>query len=64
MSTFDEYANEVRSGALTWSPVHRSERFWRENAERLNGNKYELIKILVNLLGSSRDATVSSWHQR
>ena len=27
-STFDEYAAEVRSGRLEWSPVHKSEKFW------------------------------------
>lgn len=28
LSTFDEYAAEVRSGRLEWSPVHKSEKFW------------------------------------
>ena len=27
-SSFDEYATEVRSGRLEWSPVHRSDKFW------------------------------------
>ena len=27
-SSFDEYAAEVRSGRLEWSPVHRSNKFW------------------------------------
>ena len=27
-SSFDEYAAEVRSGRLEWSPVHRSDKFW------------------------------------
>ena len=31
-SSFDEYAAEVRSGRLEWSPVHRSDKFWvRQN---------------------------------
>ncbi|CAB4065228.1 ATPeV1H [Lepeophtheirus salmonis] len=33
LSSFDEYISEIRSGRLEWSPVHRSEKFWRENAE-------------------------------
>lgn len=27
-SSFDEYAMEVKSGRLEWSPVHRSDKFW------------------------------------
>lgn len=58
MSSFDEYANEVRQGKLDWTPVHRSEKFWRDNADRLNENKYELIKKLVTLLETSSDPQV------
>lgn len=58
MSTFDEYSSELKTGHLEWSPVHKSERFWRENAARLNDNKHALIKILVGLLQSSTDPTV------
>lgn len=58
MSTFDEYSTELKSGHLEWSPVHKSERFWRENAAKLNDNKHALIKILVGLLQSSTDPTV------
>merc|ERR1719187_2655525 len=31
LSSYDEYVTEVHSGRLEWSPVHRSEKFWREN---------------------------------
>ena len=27
-SSWDEYAAEVKSGRLEWSPVHRSDKFW------------------------------------
>lgn len=50
LSSFDEYSTEIRSGRLEWSPVHTSEKFWRENAARLNDKNYELLKILVRLL--------------
>ena len=46
LSSFDEYTNELKSGRLEWSPVHSSEKFWRENAHRLNEKSYELLKIL------------------
>lgn len=58
MSSFDEYANEVMSGRLRWSPVHTSERFWRENADRLNDQGYQLLKILLQLLDPSQDPEV------
>jgi len=58
LSTFDEYAAEVKSGRLEWSPVHRSEKFWRENSQRLNEKNYEILKILTKLLESSANPTV------
>ncbi|KAH9402055.1 PREDICTED: V-type proton ATPase subunit H-like [Rhagoletis zephyria] len=60
LSSFDEYSTEIRSGRLEWSPVHTSEKFWRENAARLNERNYELLKILIRLLEASRDALVLS----
>ena len=46
-SSFDEYAAEVRSGKLDWSPVHRSESFWKINASRLQEKDNELLKSLL-----------------
>uniref|UniRef100_A0A6M2DNJ4 V-type proton ATPase subunit H n=1 Tax=Xenopsylla cheopis TaxID=163159 RepID=A0A6M2DNJ4_XENCH len=60
LSSFDEYATEVKSGRLEWSPVHKSAKFWRENAPRLNEKNYELLRILIHLLESSRDPLVLS----
>uniref|UniRef100_UPI00358E9E4B V-type proton ATPase subunit H-like n=1 Tax=Myxine glutinosa TaxID=7769 RepID=UPI00358E9E4B len=58
LCSFDEYVSEIRSGRLKWSPVHRSEKFWRENATRFNENDYELLKILMHLLEHSQDPQV------
>ncbi|XP_052234612.1 V-type proton ATPase subunit H-like [Dreissena polymorpha] len=60
LSSFDEYHTEIKSGRLEWSPVHKSDRFWRENAIRLNEKNYELLKILVRLLEGSRDPLILS----
>ncbi|WAR18016.1 VATH-like protein [Mya arenaria] len=60
LSSFDEYVTEIKSGRLEWSPVHKSDRFWRENAIRLNEKNYELLKILVRLLEGSRDPLILS----
>jgi len=60
LSSFDEYASEIKLGRLEWSPVHKSERFWRENAGRLTEKNYELLKILIHLLETSKDPLVLS----
>ncbi|VEN50498.1 unnamed protein product [Callosobruchus maculatus] len=59
LSSFDEYATEVKSGRLEWSPVHKS-KFWRENAHRLNEKNYELLRILIHLLETNKDPLVLS----
>jgi len=60
LSSFDEYTTEVKSGRLEWSPVHKSEKFWRENAPRLNESNFQLLKILIKLLEQSRDPLILS----
>ncbi|KAH7889956.1 ATPase V1 complex subunit H [Phlebopus sp. FC_14] len=57
LTTYDEYVSELASGHLSWTPVHESEDFWRENASRLNERDYEQLKILIRLL-STDDALV------
>ncbi|KIY03845.1 uncharacterized protein Z520_00536 [Fonsecaea multimorphosa CBS 102226] len=50
-TTFDEYADEVNSGHLRWSPPHRNPTFWRENARRILEDKSgELPKKLTEIL--------------
>lgn len=34
LSSVDKYRAEVKTGQLTWTPVHKSESFFRENAEK------------------------------
>lgn len=58
LSTFDAYALEVRSGNLEWSVVHTSKPFWIKNSERFNENDYELLKMLISVLFTSKDSTV------
>ncbi|KAF8556913.1 ARM repeat-containing protein [Imleria badia] len=36
LTTYDEYVSELASGHLSWTPVHGSDEFWRENAPKLN----------------------------
>lgn len=58
VSSFDEYAIEVQSMRLEWSPVHKSDKFWRENAIRLNEKSHALLKILFELLQTSHDELI------
>ncbi|KAG9525572.1 vacuolar ATP synthase-like protein subunit H, partial [Aureobasidium melanogenum] len=55
-TTFSEYAAEVNSGHLRWSPPHRNQAFWSENARKiLEDNKGELAKKLAEILSKSWD---------
>ncbi|KAF8803618.1 ATPase, V1 complex, subunit H [Phlegmacium glaucopus] len=58
LTTYDEYASELASGHLSWTPVHESDDFWKENATKLNDKDYEQLRILIKLLCDSADPTV------
>ena len=49
VSSFDEYTLEITTNRLSWSPVHKSDKFWRENAQRLNENNFFLIRYAQNI---------------
>jgi len=55
MTSFDIYRKEIHSGNLQWSPVHKSEKFWKENIGRFEENNFEVISVLVNILKESKD---------
>jgi V-type H+-transporting ATPase subunit H len=53
-TTFDEYAAELQSGHLRWSPPHRNPTFWRENARRiLEEERGALPKKLTEIIAKS-----------
>jgi V-type H+-transporting ATPase subunit H len=55
-TTFDEYAAEVNSGHLRWSPPHRSPTFWAENSRRiLEHENYALLKKLAEIMAKPWD---------
>jgi len=60
LSTFDMYKKQVLSGKLDWSPVHRSEKFWRENAPRFEEDKCKLLLVLKDILTTSKDPLILS----
>jgi len=55
LSTFDMYKKEILSGSLEWSPVHKSEKFWRENITRFEENNFQMLKLLAEILNSSNN---------
>ncbi|VDN56801.1 unnamed protein product [Dracunculus medinensis] len=58
LSSFDEYVAELKSGRLQWSPVHKSDKFWRENAQRFNEKDSELVKTLIKILEVQTDSLI------
>eukprot|EP00163_Fabomonas_tropica_P014827 TRINITY_DN2696_c0_g1_i1.p1 TRINITY_DN2696_c0_g1~~TRINITY_DN2696_c0_g1_i1.p1 ORF type:complete len:437 (-),score=108.61 TRINITY_DN2696_c0_g1_i1:151-1461(-) len=59
LSSWETYKKEILSGDLEWSPVHRSETFWRENAAKFESNDYHILRILITLLRNSNPRTVA-----
>jgi len=60
LSSFETYKAEVLSGELVWSPVHRTERFWRENIGRFEEDNFHILSVLLNLIRTSQDPKVLS----
>jgi V-type H+-transporting ATPase subunit H len=56
MSTFDEYAAEVRYGEFDPSAViNRSETFWKQNVDKLSTHDFELLRLLVEKLKTTEE---------
>lgn len=61
MTTFDEYKNELESKKLRWSPPHKSEGFWKENAEEFKAHDWKVLKALIDIIKSKpEDPTVKA----
>jgi V-type H+-transporting ATPase subunit H len=58
LTTFEAYAQEVRSGHLHWGIVH-SEKFWRENARACEADDFFIIRRLIDLLKSEDEVVVA-----
>lgn len=54
MSSWDKYKKEVLSGSLDWSPMHTSEVFWRQNVDKFEDKDFQLLRVLLKLLETSR----------
>ena len=55
MSNFDLYKKEVMSGSLESGPMHTSDLFWKENADKFEEKDFQVLRALLKLIESSRE---------
>lgn len=60
MSTWETYRHAVLGKTLDWSPVHKSENFWKENPFRFEENNDEVLIALRDILTDSTDPVTLS----
>lgn len=65
LTTFDEYENEVKIKKLAWSPCHKNEEFWIDNAHNFKEGNWKFLDRLLKLLEFDADEndTKKSKHQ-
>ncbi|KAG1675497.1 hypothetical protein FOA52_001796 [Chlamydomonas sp. UWO 241] len=56
LSSFDLYKKEILGGVLDWSPMHTSDIFWREHVDKFEATDFQILRLLLKLVESSRDA--------
>ena len=49
-SNFDDYAKEVLSGELEWTPMHRSTAFWDKNVHKFLEKDMTVLKTLLDYI--------------
>lgn len=57
LSSFEEYMTELDTGRLDFTPVHKSQNFWANNAHKFNDNKYSMLVKLRSILESQASET-------
>lgn len=50
LTSFDEYAAELNSKLLCWSPPHIDNGFWTDNIDKFKSNNWKIFKQLISLL--------------
>lgn len=60
LSSFDKYKQEVLSGNLDWTPMHKDSAFWRENINKFEDNDFQVLRIVITLLDTSKEAKTLS----
>ena len=49
-SSMECYLDELKSGRMRWSPMHRSEQFWTENVTQFELDNWGLVKKLKTVI--------------
>lgn len=60
MSSWDMYRAEIMSGVLLWSPVHLSEKFWKENVTHFEDENWEVLGKLCEIVRTGKDSLTLS----
>lgn len=60
LSSFEKYKQDVLLGHLEWSPMHKDPGFWRENIMCFEENDFQMIRVLITIMGTSEDPTALS----
>jgi len=56
MSSWESYKAEISSGILEHTPVHKSDRFWKENIKKFEEDKYKVLGMLIHILKDSQNS--------
>eukprot|EP00668_Euglena_longa_P038215 GGOE01049206.1.p1 GENE.GGOE01049206.1~~GGOE01049206.1.p1 ORF type:complete len:461 (+),score=135.90 GGOE01049206.1:35-1384(+) len=56
-TSFADYKQEVLSGRLDWTPVHKSEKFWKENIKEFEKDDYKILRELAQILKNESSNT-------
>eukprot|EP00992_Anisonema_acinus_P007787 TRINITY_DN3776_c0_g1_i1.p1 TRINITY_DN3776_c0_g1~~TRINITY_DN3776_c0_g1_i1.p1 ORF type:complete len:451 (-),score=113.23 TRINITY_DN3776_c0_g1_i1:26-1378(-) len=54
-TSFADYKQEVLSRRLDWTPVHKSEKFWKENLKEFEKDDYKILRELCSLLDATEN---------
>eukprot|EP01006_Ploeotia_vitrea_P014408 TRINITY_DN38918_c0_g1_i1.p1 TRINITY_DN38918_c0_g1~~TRINITY_DN38918_c0_g1_i1.p1 ORF type:complete len:473 (+),score=69.04 TRINITY_DN38918_c0_g1_i1:47-1420(+) len=57
-TSFADYKQEVLSGRLDWTPVHKSERFWKENIKEFESENFKILQELAAVLKSTTNPKI------
>lgn len=60
LSSFDMYKKEVASGALDWTHMHTSDKFWKDNIDKFEEKDFQVLRMLLKLIESSREVSYSA----
>ncbi|CAM6120518.1 unnamed protein product [Calypogeia fissa] len=55
LNSFEAYKEEVLSGFLDWTPMHKDPNFWHKNCKKFEADDCQVLRILISILEHSRN---------